>query len=156
MKERKQYKIEVDEFLQANTEARINPEVESRRPFITHRDLARYYSLLSFIARNIDISKEEFILICDSYNGVIPSKSDPLLYARVFSLNIEDNIKLNKADERFAVEGKTLLEKIEKMSIAERLCLLDAIEMFFVKKPEIQFDTFQEFYQNLIKLNSQN
>lgn len=159
MKEkRKQYLFKADDFLQENTNARINPDdiiSAKRRTMVTQRDIARYYSLLLFVAKTIEISKEEFALICDSYNGVIANKSDTLLFARVFSANIEDNIKFNNAAERFAVDSKTLLEKIDKMSIAERLCLLDAVEMFYIKKPEIEFDRFSDFYQNLLKINSE-
>lgn len=73
-------------------------------------------------------TEAEWQVILDSYNGVL---TDAMLIPHI-AANVEDNINLNGAAERFGVaDGAALVEEIENLSTAGKWALLDVAERFW-------------------------
>lgn len=98
---------------------------------VADRDLARYYYALKQELAGVValLSQEEISLILDSCSGTLfESHTVPLLWA-----NIADSIRLDGLDWKWNVEGSALVKKLQGLSYAGGLALVDAVERFWIE-----------------------
>lgn len=105
-----------------------------------YQDLERYYTLLS---ASVPMFKfEEVMLLVDALNGTIhEAHSIRLLWAE-----IADAIKYDKIDEKWAVNGSDLIERLRDLSLGETYALVDAIERIWNSPKPIDMKAIMREY----------
>jgi hypothetical protein len=134
--------IDFDNALVAKIKSRIQPNNGETFSSKVQADLIRLYSLEQLIDRSLwgIFTKKELCLIYDANNGCIngwvqdymtPNAriSDSLL-SGIYA-NAEDHIRLNQADERWEVDGPTLLAKLRKLNLGQGYALCRRIAKFW-------------------------
>lgn len=111
----------------------LMPELDARgetRSEILSRDLLRYYEALRDARRRLrdQLSDGEVGLILDALNGcwLQDAHTVGLIWAEA-----EDAIRLNRADQKWSVDGPDLVRKLRAMSYAELCALTDAAERWW-------------------------
>lgn len=97
------------------------------RSTIIARDLERLYTLYRRALRQVDLTVDEACLIVDALNGSLTTADDAgLLWAK-----IEDAIHYDRLDEKWNVDGKSLVEKLQRLNEIQVLAIVDAAERFW-------------------------
>lgn len=94
-------------------------------PLVAGRDVARYYTLLEFELRTINLTEGEACLIMDALNGCLAAEPPEL--ARILWAQVEDSLEDGLA-EKWGVTGLTLVLKIKGWSFAQNMACIDAVE----------------------------
>lgn len=93
--------------------------------------LERYIAIMEDERRRLDLSEAEWHLIADATNGTIwEPYSIPLLWAE-----IDDAIKLDGLDKKWAVDGPALVAKLRGLDLAGKVAIIDAVERFWRAAP---------------------
>jgi len=96
---------------------------------IANRDLSRYYNILKYAIREVELSEKEAMAIIDSTNGtMLENVGIRMMYA-----NIEDGIKFDGLAEKWEIDGEALVNKLKNASIGYLHALADAIERYWSK-----------------------
>lgn len=116
--------------------AEIVTEIEARetrdgeRSTIIARSLDRYFWLLQQARRALaeTLNDAEIGLILDALNGT--AWMEPLTF-QVAWAEIADAVRLDKLDEKWSVDGRTLVRKLKALSPVEAAALVDASERWW-------------------------
>lgn len=118
--------------LMPETMKEINKRIdrEGERSPLINKQLDRYFSLLERGRRELRalLSDNEMALILDALNGTG--------FFDVFSvyfvgMEIADAISLDRLDEKWGVDGGTLKNKMTALTDAQRMALVDAVQMWW-------------------------
>lgn len=93
---------------------------------VAQRDLQRYYSLLALALAQVSLSEGEAGLIIDALNG---TWIDPTT-AQLLPHEVEDALGDGLA-EKWGVDGQSLVERLRRMSLTQRLAICDAAERYW-------------------------
>ena len=97
------------------------------RSTIISRDLNRLYTLYRRALRQVNLTVDEACLIVDALNGSITTADDAgLLWARIL-----DAIRYDKLDEKWKIDGKELVEKLQQLNELQAMAIVDAAERFW-------------------------
>lgn len=120
--------VRINPRLEAEIEARKEEGLMSMNRVI-ERDLERYYQLLR--AARVEgkrvLSPDEQALIADNLNGSIFDAFSIQLLPH----HVADGINLEGLDEKWDVDGRALIEKLEAMSPITIAAIVDAAERFW-------------------------
>lgn len=112
----------------------IDNELRQRgdnRSGTVNRDLERLYTLYKHALQEVDLSTDEACLICDVLNGTWTDVTS----ARYLAAEVADGIKLNALDQKWEVDGKALVGKLDALDRLHALALVDAAERFWAVPP---------------------
>lgn len=103
----------------------------SRLPLnrVAARDLDRYYAVLADELARLRLTRDEAMLILDSLNGtveIVPESAYINLWA-----GIADGIRLDRLHEKWGVEGSALVARLQGLSLAGALAVVDASERYW-------------------------
>lgn len=94
---------------------------------VARRDLERYYALMKNAIPKFSLP--EALLIVDSSNSVyfgnIPATCNFIW------MKVADSIKIDGLDEKWDVDGESLVNRLSKLSLAENLAIADAAERWW-------------------------
>lgn len=101
--------------------------------------LERYDLLLRQTIREVKLSTEEWHLILDACNGWAAWSDSRSPY--YVAAEVEDHVRLNRADEQHGCNGGMLIKKMAAMTTAQRYAVVDFCERWWTAddnaKPEI-------------------
>lgn len=96
---------------------------------IANRDLDRYYKLLQWQLRTVQLTKAEAMLICDALNGLIHSFDlDP---QQVLCIEIQDALAWESLEVKWEVDKAEILSKLRALNILQAAAIIDAVERFW-------------------------
>lgn len=84
------------------------------------------------ILNKLNLTKNEFHLICDVLNGWY-FRTDEERCKTYLEINVEDGIAYSAADKKWNVDSDVLLEKIKNFTYKNALELLVAVDEFWGK-----------------------
>lgn len=99
------------------------------RSGIISEALERYFYMLARASAGLRgiLSREEVSLVADACNGTLwQSWSVPHLAAE-----IQDAVRLDALDEKWGVDGPSLIAKLQALDIASIYALVDAVERYW-------------------------
>jgi hypothetical protein len=109
--------------------AKGSESVEQSRASVARRDLGRYYDLLSAALERVSLTDPEALLICDTLRGTwLDTPTISLLWTEV-----EDACRLEGLDQKWAVDGAALVDRLRGMGLAELHSIADAAERFHLE-----------------------
>lgn len=97
------------------------------RSLVAKRDLERYYATLRAELAGVDLSEAEASAVVDAANGTL---FDPPT-ARLLWAEVDDAVRLNGLDRKWAVDGRALVEKLRSLTASQTLAVADACERFW-------------------------
>lgn len=101
---------------------------------VGNRDLGRYYTLLKYALKEVALTENEAMCIVDSLNGTMfLDNTIRLLYA-----TIEDAFKFENTHLKYNINADELIEKLKKASNGYLFALVDAVELFWENKEDIE------------------
>lgn len=142
------------DWIHKNLILRIDSTLAKKQSDVARRDLTRYYYMLLYTASEIELTKEEFMVICEALNGHIAT-DDALLSARTLHVQVEDFINYYHI---FSLEydWKILIERIKNMTAAQKQCIIDVVERFWgLENKDVEYTSFLEFFKLLSKQDEQ-
>lgn len=89
--------------------------------------LNRYKDLIAIEKRNLNLTKNEAMLIVDSLNSTMKN----LMVVQGLEANIEDSFFYEHLDAKWDVDGDLLLEKIKNYNNLQKLAILDGVEYYW-------------------------
>ena len=94
------------------------------------------------------LSKNEWYLIFDSMNGLVTDEPAELAASGVW-LSVRDSIDLDGLAQKWEVDGEALVQKIQAMTKAELLSIVDVVEQWRIdgyneEVPRITKELFSE------------
>lgn len=103
---------------------------EGNRSAIISRHLDRYFSMLARARRELRelLSDGETMLIVDVLNGVGFWDTFGIY---MVAHEVADGISLDRLDEKWRIDGKTLVEKLSNLTDAQHLALVDSVTMWW-------------------------
>jgi hypothetical protein len=114
-------------------------EDQQEKSAVVSQSLSRYFRLLARASVEMpDFTTPEVSLLAEIFNGtIIDFAIDPRQYLKIstedfFAFNTEDN----QYSEKWSVNKKDLLEKINQLTILQSAFLLDGIERFWRDRSE--------------------
>jgi len=105
---------------------RIDNEFSSEHQ-VAKRDLERYYALITYSLKEVELSEQEAMFIISSTNGTM---FEPFTIRLIWA-NLEDSILLDKLHLNFDIDATKLIEKIKNASTGYQFALCDAIERWW-------------------------
>lgn len=105
---------------------RIDNEFTSEHQ-IVRRDIERYYTLIQYALREIELTEKEAMFIIDSTNGTM---FEPFTI-RLLWANLEDSILIDNLHINYDIDATKLVEKIKNASVGYQFALCDAIERWW-------------------------
>lgn len=78
-----------------------------------------------------ELTEAEWNLVRDALNGWLP---EPAASVGWLAMGVRDAIKLDGLDDKWAVDGDALLERLEALDYAGCLAVLDAVERWWVTR----------------------
>lgn len=112
---------------------RINNSVSSVHQ-VADRDLERYYNLLKYSLREVNLTEQEAMLVCDALNGVFFDDFS----IRLMHASVEDAIMHDRLDAKWNVDGEALIAKFRSYSIGALYSIADAVEQWWdMSNPEL-------------------
>lgn len=119
-------------YLRVNTRKALaarGADIAGNRSNVVNRDLGRLYSLYDRALKEVPIGEREAALITDALNGVqLDIITAPHLWAHVL-----ENMKADKLDNKWSVDGPGLLAKLQKLSPLQALAVADAAEQYWAR-----------------------
>lgn len=96
-------------------------------------DLRRYRDLMSRALADLTLTRGEACLICDALNGTalfgtVDEHDGTYMF---IPAEIEDSIRLDGTDEKWSVDGKTLVRKLHELPPVILCAIADACERFW-------------------------
>jgi len=113
-----------------NFQPHILEELAKRGPQrapIVNRDLERLYGLYARALRRVKLTIDEACLIVDALNGTLHDVTS----GTRFWIGVQDSIEMDELDEKWGVDGKTLIEKLSKLDDLTAMAIVDAAERFW-------------------------
>jgi len=113
-----------------NFQPHILEELAKRGPQrapIVNRDLERLYTLYDRALRRVKLTVDEACLIVDALNGTLHDVTS----GTRFWIGVQDSIEMDELDEKWGVDGKTLIEKLSKLDDLTAMAIVDAAERFW-------------------------
>ena len=100
-----------------------------RAPTI-NRDLERLYTLYQRALRRVELSIDEACLIVDALNGSLyDARTAGLLPA-----GVRDAIRLDGLDQKWNVDGESLVQKLSELDELTCMAIIDAAERFWANE----------------------
>lgn len=131
-----------DTELLDNLSNRINNELTTVHQ-VANRDMARYYNILKYALREVALTEQEAMLVCDALNGVFFDDFS----IRLMRASVEDAIIHDRLDEKWGVDGEALIVKLRSYSIGALYSVADAVEQWWsMSNPELSN------YEKLLKV----
>lgn len=93
---------------------------------VAARDLGRYYDLMALALASVDLTLGEASLMVDATNGTMIDLTTAQMLAAEIADSLEDGLA-----EKWDVDGRALVAKINGWSLAQRLAVCDAVERFW-------------------------
>jgi len=113
-----------------NFQPHILEELAKRGPQrapIVNRDLERLYTLYDRALRRVKLTIDEACLIVDALNGTLHDVTS----GTRFWIGVQDSIEMDELDEKWGVDGKTLIEKLSALDDLTSMAVVDAVERFW-------------------------
>lgn len=100
------------------------------RSFVVNQQLKRYFDLLDQCRRDLRalLNDAECGLLLDVCNGVM--FADPVSIRHLWG-EVADAIKLDRVDQKWAVDGAALVEKLKGLSMGHLLAIVDSTELWW-------------------------
>jgi metal-responsive CopG/Arc/MetJ family transcriptional regulator len=97
-----------------------------KRSSVISNSVQRYVAILEEGRRNMSslFTQEEIMLLMDT----LPEYKDSTVAIGHIALELIAAIDLGQVDKKYGVDGKTLVQKLGKLSFIECVALIDAIE----------------------------
>jgi hypothetical protein len=105
---------------------RINNSVSSVHQ-VADRDLERYYNLLKYALREVSLTEQEAMLVCDALNGVFFDDFS----IRLMHASVEDALKFDGLAEKWEVDRDKLIGKLRSYSTGALYSIADAVEQWW-------------------------
>ena len=104
--------------------------VEGERSMAINRSLDRYFDLLTRTRRELRqlLNDKEMGLILDALNGTAFFDTFGIYLVHH---EIADAISMDRLDEKWEIDGKALVDKMTAMNDAQRLALVDAVQVWW-------------------------
>lgn len=104
--------------------------VEGERSMAINRSLDRYFDLLTRTRRELRqlLNDKEMGLILDALNGTAFFDTFGIYLVHH---EIADAISMDRLDEKWEIDGKALVDKMTAMNDAQRLTLVDAVQVWW-------------------------
>ena len=115
-------KFRADKQLTPQLQERAGETFVPSPDLVAQRDLERYYLMLKFALPTFSMA--EAMLIVDAMNGII---LEPMTIQLLWA-NVADAIELDGLDQKWHVDGKSLIQRLRGLSRVEHMALFDAIE----------------------------
>ena len=105
-----------------------------RAPTI-NRDLERLYTLYQRALRRVSLTVDEACLIVDALNGSLyDARTAGLLPA-----GVRDAIRLDGLDQKWSVDGESLVQKLSELDELSCMAIIDAAERAWADESERDF-----------------
>ena len=105
-----------------------------RAPTI-NRDLERLYTLYQRALRRVSLTVDEACLIVDALNGSLyDARTAGLLPA-----GVRDAIRLDGLDQKWSVDGESLVQKLSELDDLACMAIIDAAERVWADESERDF-----------------
>lgn len=115
-----------------NTMQEINKRyhTDGERSMVINRSLERYFDLLARTRRDLRrlFSDKEMGLILDALNGTAFFDTFGIY---LIQHEIADAISMDALDHKWEIDGKALVEKMNALTDAQRLALVDAVQCWW-------------------------
>ena len=95
------------------------------------RDLKRYYALLSYHLLELSLTASEASLICEALKNY--RVEDDSEQARVIWKRVEAAIQQDQLDQKWGVDGKAFVRKLQTLNHLQFVALVDAVERYWVR-----------------------
>lgn len=122
--------ITMPEHILAAMDGRSHRGAGEDRSSIIWRSLARYLAIIS--RAKLDMAKrfdrQECALILDACNGTAFMDT---ISIQLLPAGVEDAIEMDGLDKKWQVDGAELMRKLNSLSYAERMALVDAISLWW-------------------------
>ena len=105
-------------------EARMREDLKAGA--VAQRDLGRYYDALALALAQVQLTREQALLLIDALNGTFID----LTTAQMLHYEIADALGDGLA-EKWRTNGPALVETVRAWSLLQRLAVLDAIERWW-------------------------
>ena len=127
MAEVKQLVFRPEQDTADSVQNRVNNDFSSIHQ-IANRDLSRYYNIIKYALREVELSEKEAMAVIDSTNGtMLDNFSIRLMFA-----NVEDSIDYDSLAEKWGIDGEALVLKLKNASVGYLHALADAIERYWL------------------------
>lgn len=99
---------------------------------IEFRDLKRYYSLMNYHLLELTLSSSEVNLVCEALKDYqIEHDSEQ---ARVIWKQVSAAIQRDRLDQKWGVDGKIFIRKLQALNHLQFVSLVDAVERYWVRE----------------------
>jgi hypothetical protein len=96
------------------------------------RDLKRYYALLNYHLLELTLPASEVNLVCEALkNYRIEDDSEK---ARVIWKQVDAAIQREQLDQKWGVDGKVFIHKLQALNHLQFVALVDAVERYWVRE----------------------
>lgn len=119
-------------------------EIESRkndlpRSTAMERDLERLYTLYHITKQELKalFTEKELCVLIDTGNSTMYDVRS----TRMLEHSIQDAFEYEGLAEKWGVHAPSMVEKISRLTILEKMCLVDFVERFWTKHAENTNDT---------------
>ncbi len=118
--------------------ANLQPELEARSDgdigvADVRRVMERYFATLRQELQQVQLSEAEASLLVDALNGVL---FEPPETARLLWAEVDDAIRLDGLDRKWGVDSQALIERLRRLTFAQALAVVDAVERAWKILPE--------------------
>lgn len=114
--------------------AKINQRNErgdtGNRSFAIAKQLGRYFDMIDQHKRELRgmLSDKECALILDTFNGV--AFMDPVAIRYAWH-EVSDAISMDRLDQKWEIDGKALVKKLQALSFGHLIALVDSAEIWW-------------------------